>query len=173
MLESYDNAVIAFASCQWIDDESKIMNKCSGWSDTRGMHVLARFYTILWGNMHPILGLIRNDVLNEASEFKNLLGADLIMLSELVLQGDFVHASSGTWSRRSFRIEETYKQRVGRYKSKGYNLFNKQWWNIFPIMGLPIQLVKVVMTSNLSLHLKILNIIVLIPSMLLKYLVSR
>ena len=173
ILEKHNNAVIAFASCRWVDDSGKVIDKYSGWTDTRGMHDLARFYTVLWGNMHPILGLIRNNILNETDEFKSLLGADLILLCELALRGDFVHATNAIWSRRLFRSEETYGQRVSRYRSEDYNLFNKKWWNIIPILSLPIQLMNVVIKSNLRIHLKILNIMVLIPTMFLKYLVSR
>jgi len=173
-LEKNDNATIAFATSIWIDEYSAPLDtKSSGWADTRGLHPIARFYTILWGNMHPILGLIRNKHLKESKEFQSTLGADLIMLAELSLKGEFVHAIKAHWSRRMFREEETYRERVNRYRSKNYSLIDGRFSKLFPIMLLPIELIKVVYRSNLGFLEKLINILVLLPTMFLKFLVSR
>jgi len=172
-LERSKNGVISFASSCWIDESGELLNNCTGWTDTRGMHAVERFFTIMWGNMHPILGLIKNSSLNEIEEFKGMLGADLLMLCDLSLRGDFIHAKNALWSRRTFRNSEDYQQRISRYKNKEYNLLEKSWKNIFPIIYLPFEICKVVIKSTLRLHIKILVLIALMPTMLIKYLVSR
>ncbi len=58
MLESHPKAIIAYGSSQWIDDQGGDFGREYGWVDTRGMDVVARYFTILWSNMHPILGVI-------------------------------------------------------------------------------------------------------------------
>jgi len=173
-LEESDNAVISFATSNWISkDGEHLSDKESGWCDTRGMNPIARFYTVLWGNMHPILGMIRSESLLLSKPFQSVLGADLILLSELALHGDFVHAVDALWSRRVVREDETYSQRVQRYRSKGYSLIDKRLTNRVPILSLPIELMKVVFRSNLSFMQKVMNSLVLLPTMMLKYLVSR
>lgn len=173
-LEESESAVISFATSNWINKEGEhLSDKVSGWSDTRGMNPIARFYTVLWGNMHPILGMIRSESLLLSKPFQSVLGADLILLSELAMHGDFVHAVEALWSRRVVREDETYSQRVRRYKSKGYSLIDRRLTNVIPILSLPVELMKVVFRSNLSFMQKVMNSLVLLPTMMLKYLVSR
>ena len=66
------------------------MARRSGFSDTSGMSAVERFFTVLWGNMHPILGLIRTDALRRTAGMRACMGTDLLLLTELALQGDFV-----------------------------------------------------------------------------------
>jgi glycosyltransferase involved in cell wall biosynthesis len=172
-LESNPTATISFATSSWIDEYSApISAKQSGWADTRGLSPVARFYFCLWGNMHPILGLIRLQSLSESKPFQTVIGADLVVLSELSLKGDFIHAQSAKWSRRHFRKDETYRQRVKRYKSNGYSLLDKKLSNTFPALTLALELIKVVMRADLTIVIKTITLLVLLPTMALKYLTS-
>lgn len=172
-LESNPTATISFATSNWIDEHSSPINtKQSGWADTRGLSPIARFHYCLWGNMHPILGLIRLQSLSESKPVQSVIGADLVVLSELSLKGDFIHAQSAKWSRRHFREDESYRQRVKRYKSKSYSLLDKRIGNTFPALNLAVELMKVVMRADLTIAIKTITLLVLLPTMALKYLTS-
>lgn len=174
VLENYDGAVIAFATSEWVNESSgKTTTKTSGWTDTRGMHAVDRFNSVLWGNMHPILGLIRNSSLIDSKEFQSILGADLVMLCELALKGDFVHAVNAKWCRRVFRNEETYKQRLQRYKSASYKQIDPSFIPTPAILKLPLEITKTIFRSTLPFHIKTLTFVALLPAMFLKYVISR
>ena len=173
-LESAPDAVIAYAAVSWVDGMGEeISAKQTGYTDTRGLHVIGRFYSVIWGNMHPILGLIRNEVLSSSKGFQSILGADLVVLAELSLKGDFIHVANTTWFRRDFREKESYKERIERYKSNDYKLLDSKSSKTIPILALPWELVKTVFTSKLPFYQKVLSILVLLPTMFLKFIVSR
>ena len=110
LLELTPSAVVAFGSTQWVDEKGESFNKYWGWTDTRGMNAIARFFAVFWGNMNPILGVMRRSVIQSCKGVGiNSVGADLIILSELVLQGHFAHATETSWSRREFRHGEDFK----------------------------------------------------------------
>ena len=123
-LENRPDAVVAFGASKWIDAWGNPLARFSGWSDTSGMDRVARLHAVLWGNMHAVLGVIRTEALGRAHELKATAGADLIFLSELVLQGHFVHATATYWSRRDCRGSETNEQRIKRYQSREFGLSN-------------------------------------------------
>ena len=150
----------------------EIKDRHSGWTDTRGLSAIARFHTCLWGNMHPILGLIRQEHLAKSKPFQGILGADLIVLSELALLGDFVHSPQATWSRRHFRQKESYTQRVKRYKSNEYKLLDNSLINAFPALKLAFELIRVVVRADISFFPKAFTLITLAPTMALKYFTS-
>ena len=95
------------------------------------------------------------------------------MLCDLSLRGDFIHAKDALWSRRTLRNPEDYQERILRYRNKDYNLLERSWKNIFPIINLAIEICRVVIKSNLGFLIKILTLMALIPTMVLKYIVSR
>jgi glycosyltransferase involved in cell wall biosynthesis len=172
MLEAMPAAVIAYGSSSWIDASGKPMDRETGWVDTRGMNAVARFFSVFWGNMHPILGVIRSEALRKA-RLLSIAGTDLITLSDLALMGDIVHNRESSWVRREFRKQETFKQRMGRYHNRDYALSRSLVDRIFPIFRLPFELMTVVIRSGISWFEKIGIIGILIPSMPVKYFVSR
>lgn len=172
LLEDNSNAVIAFGSCTWIDASGHPMDRSSGWTDTRGMDNVARFFSVFWGNMHPILGVMRLEALKKA-RFLSCAGTDLIMLSELALMGDFVHASSASWSRREFRADETYQKRIERYRSSQYGLSRSLFDRLFPVARLPIELTKAVFRSDIAWFDKLSILAILVPSFPVKYVIGR
>ncbi len=173
LLEQEPEAVIAFGSTNWVDSAGNFMTRRSGWTDTRSMDNVARFHTLLWGNMHPILGLIRVDALNKTRGPLNTAGTDLILLAELTLQGHFVHAVTTSWSRRQFRDDEDYRQRMKRYSSAEYGLSRSTISKLTPLLRLPWELVKSVLRANISIVEKLILLLSFAPILPAKYIVTR
>lgn len=172
LLEEDATAVIAFACSHWIDADGNPMAKSSGWSDTRGLEVVGRFFTVFWGNMHPILGVMRTAALRRVKKIHNMAGTDLIMLLEMALQGHFVHAAAAHWYRRQFRTEESHGQRMARYRSSEFGLSRTMLDRLFPLMRLPVELVSLVWRAGIPLSRKIFILLILMPTMPVKYVVS-
>lgn len=163
-LERNNSAVLAIGTGQWIDSEGDVMDRRSGWTDTRGMDVISRYITILWGNMHPILGVIRRDMLADC-QLINTVGTDLIILTKLILQGDFLHAVDASWSRREFRNESRYQDKLKRYKSSSYRLSGSGLANAFPLARLPMELIRNIIKSRQPVWVRTLIILLLLPSL--------
>ncbi len=172
LLESEPSAVIAFGSCAWVDHLGARMAKRSGWTDTRGMDATARLISVLWGNMHPMLGLMRREVISRV-RILPIPGADLVLLAEMALVGDFVHATAACWSRREFRDPESYKMRMARYASRDVAIIQSLFTRLFPVLRLPFELVRSVLRSNVTTFEKVCILIALPPCMLAKLLVVR
>ncbi len=173
-LESHPTAAIAFATTVWIDESNKPAQKESGWCDTRDMHPVERFLITIWGNVHPVLGVIRSEYLINAP-FANVAGTDLILLCDLSLKGDFLHAPNATCYRRELdtRVEESYQQRMKRYQHKDFKFSTTSLNKLFPLFHLPIQLFKVIIKSQLNMFDKFYLVIAALPTFLIKYLIAR
>lgn len=169
-LESHPAASIAFGSSDWIDENGEFFGRECGWTDTRGLRPVARFFTVIWGNMHPVLGLIRLAHLKKFQFATTYAGHDLVILSKLSLLGDFIHATSTSWSRREFRGQESHNNKIKRYRSAEYKLSNSILNKWFPLLKLPIELIKTITNSSLSFPEKTLSIIALIGLMPVRYL---
>jgi len=169
ILEGHPDAVLAFGSAMWIDADGECFGRESGWSDTRGMDPIARFFTILWGNMHPVLGVIRRSCLCEVQKIHSCAGADLILLAELALKGEFVHATQATWFRREFRGKESHKEKLKRYKSNEFKLITSSIGKIFPLLKLPFELMRVVAKSKLKKLEKLVVMAALFPVFIARY----
>lgn len=173
LLESHPGASLAYASCDWIGPAGEPLPRESGWADTRGMSAPGRFFTVLWGNMHPILGVIRREKLKNCGPFPELVGGDLVLLADLALQGDFLHAPISRWSRRELRNEASYRQKVERYTSSSFGVTRSRLGRLFPLAALPWELVKRVAAASLGVTTKVVMLAALVPSLLLRYLVGR
>jgi len=172
-LQANPDASLAFGNCQWIGADERPYPRASGWTDTRGLAPVARLITIFWGNMHPVVGLIRTDALRACAPLHNMAGGDLVLLSELALRGDFVHATQATWSRREFRAEAHHDDKLRRYASADMGITRSTLWRMFPLLQLPFALMRVVMRSDLPMLDKLALMAVLLPSFPLRYLVGR
>ena len=168
VLEENENVVIAFGTTSWIDENGNAHQRQTGWTDTRGMSPFERFFTVLWGNMHPVLGLIRRNHLDDNS-FSDSLGTDLILLCKLSLQGDFVHVMDAHCYRREFRIEKEYSDKLSRYKSHDYGLVSSTLSTYLSFIKLPVALINLVITSNLKIFEKLLILVSLLPSLPVRY----
>lgn len=173
LLEANNEACLAFASSRWIDAGGEPFARASGWSDTRDLAATARFFTILWGNMHPVVGVIRTAQLRACSPIPSMVGGDLVLLVDLALRGSFLHATRSCWSRREFRAEKHHDDKLKRYASVSTGIARSRLARIFPLLQLPFALLKVALRSKLPIVDKLFVIAALIPSLPLRYLVGR
>jgi glycosyltransferase involved in cell wall biosynthesis len=172
LLENDSEGVVAFGSAEWINATGSPIARISGWTDTRGMDAVARFFSVFWGNMHPILGVIRMETLRRI-RFPSCVGTDLVMLSELALKGHFMHARTTGWSRREFRQLEGYRDRMKRYRSTEFGLSRSLVDRAFPVLRLPLELVGVVLRSRIRWFEKVGILAILVPSLPVKYAIGR
>jgi len=173
LLELHPDASLAHASCDWIGPSGERLSRESGWSDTRGMAPAGRFFTVLWGNMHPVLGVMRSSKLEACWPLPAIVGGDLVLLSRLSLRGDFLHVPGPRWSRRELRSEATYGEKIERYASTSFGITRSAIGRAFPLLALPWQLTASVARSPLGLADKAGIITALLPSLALRYLIGR
>lgn len=173
LLEANKQASLAFASSRWIGVDNEPLARTSGWSDTRDLDAAARFFTVFWGNMHPVMGMIRTSQLRECSPLPVMVGGDLVLLANLALRGGFLHAAHECWSRREFRVEKHHDDKLKRYASVSTGIARSRFARMFPLFELPFALLKVVLRSRLPIIEKFALIAALIPSLPLRYLVGR
>lgn len=172
-LEENPDAALAFASSAWIDASGNAMDKKSGWYDTRGMDVIARFFMAFWGNLHPVLGLIRRDYLVELPKIHACAGADQIVLAALALRGDFIHIPDASWSRRQPRGLETHQERIKRYTSTEFRLAGTWLDRRLPLLRLPLELMRTVTRARLNFLEKLAMLVALPPAFVVRYLAGR
>ncbi len=151
VLEARPTAAIAYAESCWIGAGGESLDKLSASYDTGGMNDITRFFLAFWGNMHPILGLIRMEYLRKIPKINECAGTDQIVLAELAFMGEFLLVSSARWSRRQPRNEESHKQKLRRYTGKEFRLAGSWLDRSFPLLRLPLELTRVVLRSPLSL----------------------
>lgn len=164
LLEANQGACIAFGGSSWIGVEGESLPRSSGWTDTRGLTPIARLFTIFWGNMHPFMALMRTAHLRACLPLVNMTGGDLVLLTDLALRGDFVHAAATTWYRREFRVVLNYEEKLKRYASPEVGISKSRFRRMFPLLSLPVALIRVVRRSRLSRIDKLAVLVVLIAS---------
>lgn len=172
VLERRPEAVVAGAECVWLDASGAKMTRRSGFSDTSGMSSVERFFTVLWGNMHPILGLIRTDALRRTAGVQACMGADLLLLTELALQGDFVFVPGTCWYRREIRPQESYVEMMRRHRSAQYRL-SKGTAARLPLLTLGTRLLGVAWRSSLPVSTKLAMCVGLAGNMPARYFGAR
>lgn len=150
LLASHPDAALAFATSCWIDADGKPLSREYGWTDTRGMDAISRFFAVLWGNVHPFFGLFRLLKLKRLRRLPAMVGGDLVILCELALSGDFLHAPDAMLYRRQPRKVESHGERLQRYRTPEFKVAASALDRFLPMAGLPVELVKVVLRSGLS-----------------------
>jgi hypothetical protein len=172
-LEARPEAAIAYASSNWIDAAGDPADREAGWYDTRGMGPMRRFFFAFWGNLHPVLGVIRAQYLRDVPRIHTCIGADQILLTELALRGDFIHVPDTSWSRRQPRAEETYKDKMRRYKGSEFQLAGSWIDRRLPLLRLPVEQIRSLLRSRLGVFGKIAMILALLPAFLVRYIAGR
>ncbi len=172
-LESNENAAIAFASSYWIEETEPRCERAVGYSDTRGMDPMARFFTVFWGNMHPMLGVMRLDYLRRTRGLQTFVGADLVLLSELALMGHFVHVPRAWWHRREPRAQESHRERMQRYADKECGQTNSWLDRRFRLWRLPLGLIRAVWSARISWMKRLCLLFGLLPSLPVRYVSGR
>ena len=172
-LEEHPDAAIAYATSKWIDIDGSQIGKESGWYDTRGMDPMLRFFFAFWGNLHPVLGVIRTRYLRDVPKIHSCIGADQILLTDLSLRGDFIHVPNTTWSRRQPRKEESHKDKIKRYKSDEFGQTGTWIDSRLPLFRLPIEQIRSILRCSLGLFKKLAMVCALVPAFLVRYLAGR
>jgi glycosyltransferase involved in cell wall biosynthesis len=172
-LDSNATASIAFARSYWIDASGQRDDRDTDYPDTRNLSVIARFFTVFWGNMHPVLGVIRLQNLRRTRSIQSFAGADLVLLSELILMGDFVLAPNAWWHRRDVRSKEDHGERMKRYTGKEYGQAQSSLDRRFPLLRLPFALLRTVWAADISWLQKIILLPALLPMLPLRYVIGR
>ncbi|TQV79463.1 glycosyltransferase family 2 protein [Exilibacterium tricleocarpae] len=148
-LEARDSAVLCFGVNHWIDDDGEKLVRTSGWADTVGLGPCSRMVFALLGSMNPILGVIRRQAIEDIPKLLGCIGWDLLVLAELSLRGEFINVTGAAWSRREFRHEPSYAEKLKRYKSKEFNLVDTWFYRHFPNANILIQLVFVIARAKI------------------------
>jgi glycosyltransferase involved in cell wall biosynthesis len=172
-LEENESAAIAFASSYWIGEDGQRDDRDTDYPDTRGMSLFSRFYTVFWGNMHPVLSLMRRSYLQKTRGMQSFAGADLVLLSDLILMGDFVHAENAWWHRRDVRTKETHSERMKRYTGNEFGQAKTPLDKRFPLLRLPIALLGTIRRARISWLQKFALIVSILPMMPVRYVVGR
>ena len=169
-LEARPQAAIASARAGWIGVDGKPLDKLSSSYDTGGMNDITRFFMAFWGNMHPILGVIRMEYLRRIPRIHACAGTDQIVLSELALMGEFLEVANAHWSRRQPRDEESHRQKMRRYTGAEFRLAGSWLDRTFPLLRLPLELTRVVLRSPLTLLERVAVVLALPTCFLVRYL---
>lgn len=172
-LETNDDAALAFATSYWINEDGEREERDTDYPDTRDMSLLSRFLTVFWGNMHPVLGLMRVDYLRRTHSMQSFAGADLVLLTDMILMGDFVHATNSWWHRRDVRTKETHSERMARYTGKEYGQATTALDRRFPLLRLPLALIATVSGARISTFKRALLLLVMLPLLPVRYIVGR
>ena len=172
-LEENQESVLAFATTRWIDEEDNLIpDKPIGYFDTRGFDVVTRCALALWGNYDCYYGLSRTDVMKSIRGNEEIMAGDILSLFEKALLGSFAHVSSSVRYRRYNYGDETYHQRIQRYKTGTYKQL-KPIDHIFPLARLPFHLLFSAIRSKVPLADKIKILFVVLFNAPLRYMVSR
>jgi len=172
LLENVKKAVIAFGTPVWIGKDGKPLTRYSGWCDTRGLNSVARFFMVFWGSMNPVLGLFRRKDMPDLRRY-NHVGGDLGVLSALSLKGEFVHVTNAFFYRRQNRSVESYSKKIKRYKGKEMQIANTSYSKFFPLLKLPLELLRIVLQAKISAQEKILIFMLLLPSFPVRYILGK
>jgi hypothetical protein len=172
-LEAHRNASVAFATSYWIDADGVRDDRDTDYPDTRDKGLFSRFFTVFWGNMHPVLSVIRLKNLHRTRGMQSFAGADLVLLSELILMGDFVHAPNAWWNRRDVRTKETHNERLQRYTDDEFGQSKSSLDKRFPLLRLPFALINAVWKAQISWLQKSLLILALLPMLPVRYFIGR
>ena len=172
-LERRPAAVIAYGPCEWIDASGSRLDRNTSFYDTRGMNAAGRLFSAFWGNLHPVLGVIRTKDLRRIPKIHACAGADQIVLAELALAGETLFVPSATWSRREPRGREGHRRKIQRYISKEFGLAATWLDRRFPLLRLPIELLRVAWRSELTIGKRLAVILALPSAFLVRYLFGR
>ena len=172
LLEKHESVTVAFATPSWIDENGNPFGKFTGWYDTRGLNPVARVFMVFWGGMNPILGIMRRSSIPHIDNY-TFVGADLVVLSELALKGEFAHAVNAQFFRRQNRSAEKYNEKLKRYKSDEMQIGSSLLARIFPLAQLPFELIRVVIQTRASFFIKFVIIFLLVPSFPIRYLLGK
>jgi hypothetical protein len=97
-------------------------------------------------------GMFNLEALRKTRLHIEIVGADLVMLGELALQGDFIVVPEVTWFRRMNRQPENREERLRRYYRI---LFSKPRPIILPYWAMPSAYIASVLRGKMPLNMRI------------------
>lgn len=115
VLEDRPDAVLAHGRTVWIDEAGEKLDRESGYIDTSGANVIARFNMTIWGNQHAMYGMYRLDAMRKTRLQLEFVGSGAVFLGELALLGDIIVVPEAIWYRRENRAPETMQDKIARY----------------------------------------------------------
>jgi glycosyltransferase involved in cell wall biosynthesis len=114
VLERDPSAVVCASGVAIMDDDGEIFGEWLPSADLRSPSAHVRLHRLLWtlGETHPLFALMRSDALRQTQMFRPFVGADRVLLAQLILLGTF---------RQLPDVLHHYRQARMRPGSKGNN----------------------------------------------------
>ena len=172
-LEESEEGSIAVAPSWWVDQDGQRDNRDTSYPDLSSKGVFSRFFAVLWGNMHPVLGLMRTEYLRTTRNVQTFAGADLVLLTEMNLRGPFVSVPGASWQRRDVRAKESHDERMERYTGEEYGQAKGSVDQRFPLLRLPFALIRAIWESPQPFLTRLLLVLALLPVMPFRYIAGR
>jgi glycosyltransferase involved in cell wall biosynthesis len=172
-LEKRPLATVAYGPARWIDADGNPLPRESGCYDSRGMNTMDRLFITFWGNLHPVLGIIRAESLKSIPKLHACAGSDQIVMAELALRGEILFIPDAHWSRREPRGHETRKEKMNRYTSDDFGLTGSWLDRTLPLLRLPLEILRAVWRSDLRFTGKLATSLALLPAFLVRYISGR
>ncbi len=93
ILRSNPSVVLCYPQAKFIGPDGELIEFSFPSFDTRSLDLTSRFHVHIWGITYPFLvqGLIKSNALKRTRLHKDVLGAELILLTELSFLGEFAH----------------------------------------------------------------------------------
>jgi len=167
-LDDRPDAVLASGLTKWIDEEGrelKDINLPTGVVDTSGNSFYGRFNISLWINQNIMYGMFRLEALRKTRLALEIIHSDGVMLSELVLQGNFIVVPEVTWFRRQNRSFETSEEKISRYYKM---LFSKPRRPILPHWQIVWAYFSLIFVTKIKLKQRF-GLLIWFPNILLKF----
>ena len=172
-LEANSDVILAYPAPYWVDSDSNIIKErpVSHYS-TLDNGILSRAGIALWNKPFQLYGIIRFEGVDRFYQnYSPFIGEDNAMIFYLSLIGKFDIAEGEGWFRRYNYKDETYHQRMNRYKNV---LLDKKITikSYLPNMYLIYKMIGIIINLDRSIMTKIKLLLVLVFNSFLRFLES-
>lgn len=164
IMENKPDVVVAYPKTIWIDKDGEKLNIKSGFVDTQGHWIVARFNIIVWTNQNAIYGLIRSESLEKTGLLRRTAASDELLLAELSLFGDFAHVQKATWYRRNIRKKDSKKLYLDRCFS-----IDKKFKSRLPYWRLCYEYLDIIRKGPITPIQKLALTVCIIPVIFIKH----
>lgn len=172
-LEYNDEIILTYPIPYWVDSYSNIIKeKPVSYYSTLDNGILSRAGIAIWNKPFQMYGLIRFDnVIEFYKNYSPYIGEDNAMMFYLSLNGKFDTVNDEGWYRRYNYKNETYYQRMTRYRKI---LLEKKISikSYFPNLFLIYKMIGIIIKHDGSFFIKIKLFLVLIFTSFLRFLES-
>jgi glycosyltransferase involved in cell wall biosynthesis len=93
VLENEPSVVLCYTQAAWIGADGRLLEPILQHVDTRGLNKVARAHNIIWAlsNNYMFMGLIRSSALKHTQLLPEIIGPEIVLLSQLSLYGTFAY----------------------------------------------------------------------------------